>query len=233
MAASARETVMYLDHFGLQQAPFPHHAAHRVLLCRCQPRRDARSADLRDHPRRRASSRSAARSAAARRCSAACCSRSSRRTSRRSISRIRSCRATRSLYAIAAELRIDSAGRAQSSRCCGRCRIGCWKPTPPAARSSSSSTRRTRCRPDALEEIRLLSNLESSRHKLLQIVLFGQPELDQRLRENSMRQLNDRITHQLQAGAAGAQGCRRIPDVPAARCRLSRPRICSADGRSS
>jgi type II secretory pathway predicted ATPase ExeA len=34
--------------------------------------------------------------------------------------------------------------------------------------------------PAALEEIRLLSNLESSRHKLLQIVLFGQPELDQR-----------------------------------------------------
>ncbi|HRL76820.1 MAG TPA: AAA family ATPase, partial [Candidatus Accumulibacter phosphatis] len=49
--------------------------------------------------------------------------------------------------------------------------------------------------PDALEEIRLLSNLESSRHKLLQIVLFGQPELDQRLRESAMRQLNDRITH--------------------------------------
>jgi hypothetical protein len=47
----------------------------------------------------------------------------------------------------------------------------------------------------ALEEIRLLSNLESSRHKLLQIVLFGQPELDQRLRANGMRQLNDRITH--------------------------------------
>jgi DNA-binding NtrC family response regulator len=43
--------MMYLDHFGLQQAPFPHHAAHRVLLCRCQPRRHARSTDLRDHPR--------------------------------------------------------------------------------------------------------------------------------------------------------------------------------------
>ncbi|MEF8749835.1 MAG: AAA family ATPase [Candidatus Accumulibacter propinquus] len=48
---------------------------------------------------------------------------------------------------------------------------------------------------EALEEIRLLSNLESSRHKLLQIVLFGQPELDQRLGESAMRQLNDRITH--------------------------------------
>ncbi|MBL8396586.1 MAG: AAA family ATPase, partial [Candidatus Accumulibacter sp.] len=49
--------------------------------------------------------------------------------------------------------------------------------------------------PEALEEIRLLSNLESNRHKLLQIVLFGQPELDVRLAESAMRQLNDRITH--------------------------------------
>ena len=49
--------------------------------------------------------------------------------------------------------------------------------------------------PEALEEIRLLSNLESNRHKLLQIVLFGQPELDFRLAQTSMRQLGDRITH--------------------------------------
>jgi hypothetical protein len=43
--------------------------------------------------------------------------------------------------------------------------------------------------------VRLLSNLESSRHKLLQIVLFGQPELDEVLGKTSMRQLKDRITH--------------------------------------
>lgn len=48
---------------------------------------------------------------------------------------------------------------------------------------------------DALEQVRLLSNLESSRHKLLQIVLFGQPELDAALDASSMRQLKDRITH--------------------------------------
>jgi type II secretory pathway predicted ATPase ExeA len=48
---------------------------------------------------------------------------------------------------------------------------------------------------DTLEQVRLLSNLESSRHKLLQIVLFGQPELDSILAEPSMRQLKDRITH--------------------------------------
>ena len=48
---------------------------------------------------------------------------------------------------------------------------------------------------DTLEQVRLLSNLESSRHKLLQIVLFGQPELDAALAKLSLRQLKDRITH--------------------------------------
>jgi len=48
---------------------------------------------------------------------------------------------------------------------------------------------------ESLEEIRLLSNLESNRHKLLQIVLFGQPELDEHLATAEMRQLKERITH--------------------------------------
>ncbi len=46
-----------------------------------------------------------------------------------------------------------------------------------------------------LEEIRLLSNLETSHSKLMQIVLFGQPELDVHLALPNMRQLKDRITH--------------------------------------
>ena len=46
-----------------------------------------------------------------------------------------------------------------------------------------------------LEEIRLLSNLETRHHKLLQIVLFGQPELDAILAEPGMRQLRERIAH--------------------------------------
>lgn len=46
-----------------------------------------------------------------------------------------------------------------------------------------------------LEEIRLLSNLETKSDKLLQIMLFGQPELDDNLRENQIRQLKERITH--------------------------------------
>jgi type II secretory pathway predicted ATPase ExeA len=48
---------------------------------------------------------------------------------------------------------------------------------------------------ETLEQVRLLSNLESNRHKLLQIVLFGQPELDETLAKPSLRQLRDRITH--------------------------------------
>jgi len=46
-----------------------------------------------------------------------------------------------------------------------------------------------------LEEMRLLSNLETKNHKLLQIVLFGQPELDDNLRKTEIRQLRERITH--------------------------------------
>jgi type II secretory pathway predicted ATPase ExeA len=48
---------------------------------------------------------------------------------------------------------------------------------------------------DTLEAIRLLTNLETARSKLLQIVLFGQPELDQNLGLPGMRQLKERITH--------------------------------------
>ena len=48
---------------------------------------------------------------------------------------------------------------------------------------------------ETLEELRLLYNLQVGKHKLLQIVLFGQPELDEKLAQNNMRQLKDRIVH--------------------------------------
>ena len=48
---------------------------------------------------------------------------------------------------------------------------------------------------ETLEQVRLLSNLETNRHKLLQIVLFGQPELDATLAKPSLRQLRDRVTN--------------------------------------
>ena len=49
-----------------------------------------------------------------------------------------------------------------------------------------------------LEEIRLLSNLETRQSKLLQIVLFGQPELDVKLAQPEIRQLKERITYSFQ-----------------------------------
>ena len=45
-----------------------------------------------------------------------------------------------------------------------------------------------------LEQIRLLSNLETEKEKLLQIILVGQPELYEKLKLPSLRQLNQRIT---------------------------------------
>ncbi|WP_432460159.1 MULTISPECIES: ExeA family protein [unclassified Agarivorans] len=47
---------------------------------------------------------------------------------------------------------------------------------------------------EALEVIRLLGNLETEQRKLLHVVLFGQPELDERLASPKLRQLRQRIT---------------------------------------
>jgi MSHA biogenesis protein MshM len=48
---------------------------------------------------------------------------------------------------------------------------------------------------DTMEELRLLYNLQIGNHKLLHIVLFGQPELNDKLSQPNMRQLKDRIVH--------------------------------------
>jgi len=48
---------------------------------------------------------------------------------------------------------------------------------------------------DTLEELRLLYNLQVGNSKLLQIILFGQPELNAKLDQPNMRQLKDRIVH--------------------------------------
>ncbi len=54
---------------------------------------------------------------------------------------------------------------------------------------------------EALETIRLLSNLETDEKKLLQIVLVGQPELEKLLSEYRLRQLNQRISIRQRLGA--------------------------------
>jgi len=47
---------------------------------------------------------------------------------------------------------------------------------------------------DSLEVLRLFTNLETESRKLLQVVLFGQPELDQKIAKGELRQLKQRIT---------------------------------------
>jgi MSHA biogenesis protein MshM len=49
---------------------------------------------------------------------------------------------------------------------------------------------------ETLEALRLLTNLETEKRKLMQVVLFGQPELDRKLASESIRQLRQRISFQ-------------------------------------
>jgi len=53
---------------------------------------------------------------------------------------------------------------------------------------------------ETLEALRLLSNLETEKRKLLQVVIFGQPELEDKLNHASIRQLKQRITFEYQLG---------------------------------
>jgi len=62
---------------------------------------------------------------------------------------------------------------------------------------------------DILEEVRLLSNLETTDDKLLQIVLVGQPELDEKLDSVGLRQLKQRIAVRTQLGTLNADETRR------------------------
>jgi general secretion pathway protein A len=61
---------------------------------------------------------------------------------------------------------------------------------------------------EILEEVRLLSNLETTDDKLLQIVLVGQPELDQKLDSVGLRQLKQRIALRAHLGALDAEETR-------------------------
>jgi len=58
---------------------------------------------------------------------------------------------------------------------------------------------------DSLEALRLFTNLETETRKLLQVVLFAQPELDQRLAKTEFRQLRQRITFAYKLRAMNAQ----------------------------
>lgn len=60
-----------------------------------------------------------------------------------------------------------------------------------------------------LEALRLLSNLETETDKLMQVVLFGQPELDRKLARQDLRQLAQRITFQYELGRLDFDECER------------------------
>lgn len=60
---------------------------------------------------------------------------------------------------------------------------------------------------ETLEAIRLLTNLETEKSKLLQVVLFGQPELDLQLAQRSVRQLRQRITFSYSLRPMTLDGC--------------------------
>lgn len=59
---------------------------------------------------------------------------------------------------------------------------------------------------DSLQALRLLTNLETEKHKLLQVVLFGQSELDERLRAHATRPLLQRITFSYDLGPLDREG---------------------------
>ncbi len=61
---------------------------------------------------------------------------------------------------------------------------------------------------ESLEELRLLSNLESNHGRLTQVVLFGQPELDEKLSCYALRQLQQRITWSARLAPLGRKACR-------------------------
>ena len=56
-------------------------------------------------------------------------------------------------------------------------------------------------KPEVLEQLRLISNLETNVDKLIQIILSGQPELNRLLRRHDLRQLNQRIAVRCKLGA--------------------------------
>jgi general secretion pathway protein A len=78
---------------------------------------------------------------------------------------------------------------------------------------------------DILEEVRLLSNLETTDDKLLQIVLVGQPELDEKLDSVGLRQLKQRIAVRTQLGPLDADETKRYIE--------QRLQIAGADAQAS
>ena len=85
---------------------------------------------------------------------------------------------------------------------------------------------------ELLEQIRLLSNIETDDRKLLQIVLLGQPELRDRLNSHRLRQLRQRITVRYHLAPLTRLGGRPIHPAPARICRRAGRAVFHARRRS-
>ena len=77
--------------------------------------------------------------------------------------------------------------------------------------------------PDTLEQVRLLSNLETDTSKLIQIILIGQPELDAILESPDLRQLRQRISVRWRLSRSRTDGDARLRAPPAAHRRRRAP----------
>jgi MSHA biogenesis protein MshM len=91
---------------------------------------------------------------------------------------------------------------------------------------------------ETLEAVRLLTNLETEKRKLLHVVMFGQPELDRKLEDKSIRQLLQRITFHhklcgLAEGEVGAYVAHRLAVAGYSRETLFSARAVSALHRAS
>lgn len=80
---------------------------------------------------------------------------------------------------------------------------------------------------ETLEALRLLTNLETEKRKLLQVVIFGQPELDERLSHPSIRQLKQRITFDYHLGPLTSPEIARYVDHRMAVAGYDGPRVFS------
>lgn len=80
----------------------------------------------------------------------------------------------------------------------------------------------------AMEALRLLTNLETEQEKLLQVVLIGQPELDQRLASASLRQLRQRIAFSCQLQPLSTEQVREYIDHRLAIAGRSQPGLFDA-----
>ncbi len=91
---------------------------------------------------------------------------------------------------------------------------------------------------ETLEALRLLTNLETEKRKLMQVVLFGQPELDQRLAQKKLRQLRQRIVFSYRLDAldrrtVGEYVCHRLGVAGCTRPDLFTPRALKQVHRTS